>query len=240
MIAEAGAVTDLTLIRRQFYERHRLVLFKICSTGLPVRRNGLEEIRHQIFADFLFYLGLDRGLRQVAERLDLRGREFGDLHAQLGQDLFRVLVLIAGHLAVDVAGDLRRFRPPSARRGEALEELVVDHVAVDAPDVAVQCDVLLILIEAGREDVRDAVFLPVHDLGLQGRRQLPPRDGRRRGARETHESLEHGAGHDADLHALHVLRCVDGSLAVREVAHAVVGDGEQPDASFLRSGRLNP
>ncbi len=60
LIVEAGAVREL--IRRQFYKRHRLVSFKICSAGLPVRLDGLEEIRHQLLAHFLFHIGLYWGL----------------------------------------------------------------------------------------------------------------------------------------------------------------------------------
>ncbi len=60
LIVEAGAVREL--IRRQFYERHRLVSFKICSAGLPVRLNGLKEIRYQVLAHLALHIGLDRRL----------------------------------------------------------------------------------------------------------------------------------------------------------------------------------
>src|SRR5574341_1178538 len=107
-------------------------------SSLARRLDGLEEAVHVLLADLLLRPGLDRRLGQLAELGHLGRRELGDLHAKLREDLLGVLVLIARHLAVDGRGLLRAFlhRLPLDGR-EALVELLVDRVAVDAPDMAV-------------------------------------------------------------------------------------------------------
>src|SRR6185295_14874121 len=151
----------------------------ICSyASLLRRRHRLEEAFHVRLADFFFRPILHRWLREFAERLDLSGREHRDLHADLLEDLFGVLVLLARHFAMNFDRLARAiFDRFFLRCRKTLEKALVDQVGVDAPHMAVERDVLLALVEARSEDVGHAVFLTIYDLLLQRCRQFSPRNG---------------------------------------------------------------
>ena len=141
------------------------------SFGLSGR---IDQLADHLLADLLFEMGADRRLRGF-RNVDLLGvssvtvMPFSD---RILPAFMSCSVVACGGCPRDghalVEGLLLVGR-------EGLVEGVADQIGVRRVDVPVQGDVLLALVEAGGEDVRDAVLLPVDGPCVRPRGARPSR-----------------------------------------------------------------
>ncbi len=117
------------------------------------------------------------------------------------------------------------------------EEAIIDHVSVHAPDMAIECRVFLVLVEAGANDVGHAIFLAINHARLQRCRQLRPGYRRGRRTQRLDQRAVDRAGLDTQLEAAHILRRAHRPYRVREMAHAIVGQCQQTHAGLLQHQR---
>ena len=118
---------------------------------------------------------------------------------------------------------------------EAVENPAADDERLEIVEIVELGDVFLPgIVEFQGPEAAVVIALAVHEAGLERVARHGPRHGHGDGAEgpvglDHHEALRH-----ADAQALHVVRAVDGTLAVGEVAVAVIGPGEDAQAGLFR------
>jgi hypothetical protein len=216
---------------------------------LALCRRALIAIKNKALCDLLDVADLvERGLAELLFKLGIHrgqgGHELGLVHVvdhghALGAQVGHALGIVFVHTgAVGLGAFLGGIEESLLVGGaELVKSRLVHHEDAGRIHMAREREVLLHLVELGRDDDGQRVLLAVHGALLQGGEHLGEGHGRGDDAKALVGGDVHGVLHGAHLQALEVAGLLHVALAVGHVAKAVFGPGQRLETLAVELGQ---